>query len=76
MQFLKRNVSCNNLMKQTTKRNKLKEQGLVLSELGQNNKEWGDNLKTNVIINIAMARRLNKSYKNNSLMVQPPLRIP
>jgi hypothetical protein len=61
-------------MKQTTKRNKLEEQGLVLSELGQNIKEWGDKLKTNVIISIAMARRLNKSYKNNSLMVRPPLR--
>jgi hypothetical protein len=33
-------------MKQTTKKNKLEEHGLVLNELRKNNKEWGDKLKT------------------------------
>jgi len=41
----------------------------VFSELEQDNKKWGDKLKTNAIISIAMAGGLNKSYKNNSLMV-------
>jgi len=69
MQFQKRNVSYKNLMKQTTKRSKVEEQGLVLSELGQNNREWGDKLKTSAIINITMVRRLNKSCRNNNLVV-------
>ncbi len=38
MQFQKGNAGCNNLMKQTTKRSKLDEQGLVFNELGQNNR--------------------------------------
>jgi hypothetical protein len=67
---------CNNLVKETTKRSKLEEQGLVLNELRQDNKKWGDKLKTNAIINITMARGLNKSYKNNSLVVRPPKGTP
>jgi hypothetical protein len=66
----------NNLVKQIIKRSMLEEQGLVLNELGQNNKKWGDKLKTNAIININMARGLNKSYRNNSLMVRPPIGTP
>lgn len=50
-----------NLMKQTTKRNKIEEQGLVLSELKQDNRKWGDKLKINVIIRITMVGGLNKS---------------
>ncbi len=60
---------CNNLMKQTTTSNKLEEQGLVLNELGQDNREWGDKFKTNVIISTTIARGLNKSCRNNNLMV-------
>jgi hypothetical protein len=67
---------CNNLVKQAIERSKLEEQGLVFNELGQDNKEWGYKLKTNAIINITMARGLNKSYKNNSLVVRPPIRTP
>jgi hypothetical protein len=48
-------------MKQTTKRNKIEEQGLVLSELKQDNRKWGDKLKINVIIRITMVGGLNKS---------------
>ncbi len=48
----------------------------MLSELGQDNREWGDKLKTHVIINIAMARGLNKSYTNNNLVVWPLIGIP
>jgi hypothetical protein len=50
-----------------TNRNKLEEQDLMFIELGQYNKKWGDKLKTNAIINIAMVGRLNKSYKELSL---------
>jgi hypothetical protein len=63
-------------MKQTTKRNKMEEQGLMFSELRQDNRKWGDKLKTNAIINIAMVGGLNKSCTNNNLIVQPPLGIP
>jgi hypothetical protein len=45
-------------------------------KLRQDNKNWGDKLKINAIINIAIVGRLNKSYRNNSLMVQPPVGTP
>lgn len=48
----------------------------MLSELGQDNREWGDKFKTHAIINIAMVGGLNKSYGNSSLLVQPPIGIP
>jgi hypothetical protein len=56
-------------MKQTTKSSKLEEQGLMFNELGKDNQEWGDKFKINVIINIAMVGGLNKSCRNNSLVV-------
>jgi hypothetical protein len=64
------------MVKKTTKRSKLEEQGLVLSELGQDKREWGDKLKSNAIINITIAKGLNKSYRINNLVVQPLIGIP
>jgi hypothetical protein len=44
--------------------------------MGLNELEWGgDKLKTNVIITIK-AGGLNRSCRNNSLMVQLPIGIP
>ncbi len=48
----------------------------MLSELGQYNAKWGDKIKTIAIIRTTMARGLNKSYKNNNLVVQPPIKTP
>ncbi len=48
----------------------------MLSELGQNNRKWGDKLKTNVIISTTMVGGLNKSYMNNNLVVRPLIRTP
>jgi hypothetical protein len=67
---------CNNVVKQMTKKSKLEEQFLVFNELVQDNKEWGDKFKTTAIINITIARGLNKSSRNNNLMVQPPIGTP
>ncbi len=48
----------------------------MFSELGQDNRKWGDKFKTHTIINITMVGGLNKSCKNTSLMVRPPIGTP
>jgi hypothetical protein len=48
----------------------------VFNELGQNNIIRGDKFKSNAIISIAMVGGLKKKYRNNCLMVRPPLGTP
>jgi hypothetical protein len=45
----------------------------MFSELRQDNRKWGDKLKINAIISTTMAGGLNKSFRNNNLMVRPPI---